>query len=277
MKRTYSGDVANSFVRCLLSDVGASLGGLSKKDWEKTLEYFEYKCAYTGEPITLETAVMDHVIPHNREFCGLHIYGNVIPSTKGANGAKSSTDFEEFLLSDAECLNGSTQNERQRRIDKINSFMKEAGFQEKLEKVDNLKLFCHKEYANIQAMCEANKKYFQSVFKDTNCFTVNTEEFFINQETLNCEETENEEFTVEFEFGSPDCFKQELLKTQKAYISEYYADGRVQVIPWEATRFNEKSSLLSNIYSKPNYRKAARLKLGIVKLYVSITQPEETK
>ena len=67
------------------------------------------------------------------------------------------------------------------------------------------------------------------------------------------------------------------LREIKIDIAEYYADGRVPVIPWEATRFNEKSSLLSNIYSKPNYRKAARLKLGIVKLYVSITQPEETE
>lgn len=41
-------DAANAFVRVLLNEAGKLAGGISKQQWEDTLEYFGHRCAYTG-------------------------------------------------------------------------------------------------------------------------------------------------------------------------------------------------------------------------------------
>src|SRR5207249_9178737 len=79
-KRTNPADVANLFIRCFLSDVGEALGGCSNLQWRKTLEYFDFCCAYTGKPVTEATAVMDHAISMNKRHCGLHLFGNLVPA-----------------------------------------------------------------------------------------------------------------------------------------------------------------------------------------------------
>ena len=101
IKRTNPGDAANIFVRCMLSDISDLLGGFSKEDLEKTVEYFDYKCPYTGEDISVEFKtgkwVLDHLIPHNRESVGLNLYGNIIVTTKNTNAAKAAKYFEDFI------------------------------------------------------------------------------------------------------------------------------------------------------------------------------------
>ena len=48
-RRWNPGDAANVFVRVILSDAGTMLGGLTESEWRKTLEWFDGRCAYTGE------------------------------------------------------------------------------------------------------------------------------------------------------------------------------------------------------------------------------------
>ena len=43
------------------------------------------------------TFVWDHLIPHNKESCGLHTHGNLVPATKVANSAKADKDLRDFL------------------------------------------------------------------------------------------------------------------------------------------------------------------------------------
>lgn len=69
--RTNPEDVANLTVRCLLSDASELLGSWNDAERERTLTFFEGRCAYTGEPLTGETLIWDHLVPHNREACGL--------------------------------------------------------------------------------------------------------------------------------------------------------------------------------------------------------------
>lgn len=54
IKRTNPGDVANIFVRCMLSDISDILGGFSQLDLDLTVQYFDFKCPYTGEDISVE-------------------------------------------------------------------------------------------------------------------------------------------------------------------------------------------------------------------------------
>ena len=64
-KRQYHpGDAANAFVRVLLSDAGELAGGLDDEEWNSTLDFFDHRCAYTGEPLTEDSAEQEHAIPH---------------------------------------------------------------------------------------------------------------------------------------------------------------------------------------------------------------------
>ena len=72
-RRWNPGDAANVFVRVLLSDAGAMLGGLKEDEWRKTLEWFDGRCAYTGQTLGEGETERDHAIPMNRTHCGLHL------------------------------------------------------------------------------------------------------------------------------------------------------------------------------------------------------------
>ena len=118
IKRTNPGDVANLFVRCMLSDISDMLGGFSEEELKKTVEYFDYKCPYTGQDISVEFHtdkwVLDHLIPHNRESCGLNLYGNIIVTTREINSKKAAKSFEDFIRFDTQ----GTKEEKEARIQK---------------------------------------------------------------------------------------------------------------------------------------------------------------
>lgn len=151
IKRTNPGDAANIFVRCMLSDISDLLGGFSREDLERTVEYFDYKCPYTGEDISVEYRtnkwVLDHLIPHNRESVGLNLYGNIIVTTKNTNAAKAAKNFEDFIRFET---NG-TPEEKELRIKKIRNFQKESGYFDKVKNIDEIKELCQKEYDFIQS------------------------------------------------------------------------------------------------------------------------------
>ena len=150
IKRTNPGDAANIFVRCMLSDISDLFGGFSKEDLEKTVEYFDYKCPYTGEDISVEFRtgkwVLDHLIPHNRESVGLNLYGNIIVTTKNTNAAKAAKSFEDFIRFETK----GTEEEKEKRIQKIRNFQKEFGYFDKVKNIDEIKELCKKEYDSIQ-------------------------------------------------------------------------------------------------------------------------------
>lgn len=150
IKRTNLGDVANIFVRCILSDISEILGGFSKKDLDKTVEYFKYKCPYTGEDVSVEyetgSWVLDHLIPHNRESAGLNLYGNIIVTTRKTNSAKVAKNYENFIRYNTD----GTDEEKEARIRKIKDFQKESGYFDKIKNIEVIKKLCKKEYDFIQ-------------------------------------------------------------------------------------------------------------------------------
>jgi len=153
-KRQYNpGDAANVFVRVLLSDAGELAGGLDDEEWAKTLEFFGHRCAYTGEELTEDSAEQEHAIPINRHHCGLHLYGNVVPSTKEANRAKRDLHFRDFI-DDAT------------RLQTIEDFMAQAGYHERAKPFQGLQAYCQTQYEVIKALCKANADYLQMLLPE---------------------------------------------------------------------------------------------------------------
>lgn len=64
--------------------------GLSRHDWERLLNRFEYRCAYCG--VYTKAIQMDHVVPLSRG--GRHAIGNVIPACASCNSSKK----DKFLV-----------------------------------------------------------------------------------------------------------------------------------------------------------------------------------
>ena len=162
-KRTNPGDAANIFVRCILSDVSNLLGGFSADDLNKTAEYFDYKCPYTGEDVSAEwnakKYVLDHLIPHNRDSVGLHLYGNIIITTREINARKAAKSFEDFIRFDTK----GTEEDKNARIQKIRKFQKESGYFEKLKNIDELKELCRKEYDSVQNRLQELKSEYERI------------------------------------------------------------------------------------------------------------------
>lgn len=165
IKRTNPGDAANIFVRCMLSDISDLLGGFSKEDLDRTVEYFDYKCPYTGEDISVEYKtgkwVLDHLIPHNRESVGLNLYGNIIVTTRSTNSAKAAKSFEDFIRYETK----GSDEEKNARIRKIRNFQKESGYFDKVKNIDEIKDLCKKEYDSIQNKLKEHFSDYESILK----------------------------------------------------------------------------------------------------------------
>jgi len=169
MKRTFPADAANIFVRNLLCDMSEELGGFKEHDWKKTLKYFDKRCAYTGIKLSEKKTVIDHLIAHNRQECGLHLYGNLIPATREANAAKSNKTFEDFLTNNTSILGDLDIDIRRERIAKIKEFQTISGYFEKLEKLKNiisLHDFVKFQYESIYQKVEENKREFSGYLKE---------------------------------------------------------------------------------------------------------------
>ena len=68
-------------------------GNYTKEQWKETLEYFDYKCAYTGECIK-DNLNIEHIIPVSKG--GTNYIWNLVPSTPQANISKKDRDIEEW-------------------------------------------------------------------------------------------------------------------------------------------------------------------------------------
>ena len=147
IKRTHPADAANIYVRNLLCEISEMLGGFSEKDLKRTSKFFDNKCPYTGKNLTKKNSVLDHIEPHNREYCGLHLYGNVIPCLKKANATKSNKGFENFINS----MDEISKEEKQKRINKIREFITQSNYLTIKQSINSeIKAILESEYQNIK-------------------------------------------------------------------------------------------------------------------------------
>ena len=98
-----SSDAANTMIRAFLTKVGESYlehsfntgSGKGKEIWTKIKrETFENKCAFCGE--SSENLTIEHLVMFNREQCGLHHPGNIVPCCKPCNKRQRHQDTKQY-------------------------------------------------------------------------------------------------------------------------------------------------------------------------------------
>jgi hypothetical protein len=100
-KGTAYGDVSNAAIRNILAEISRKgFGAVTEQDMQDALDYFDGKCPYTGRNIQdaidgkLGGYATDHIVPQNKEHCGLNVKGNLIIVDKQANAEKRDKTFE---------------------------------------------------------------------------------------------------------------------------------------------------------------------------------------
>ena len=163
IRRTHADDAANIFVRCILSDISDMLGGCSAEQIEQTIQYFDYKCPYTGQDIYSiaegEKLAFDHLIPHDKESCGLNLYGNIIATTDTVHIKKGAKDFKDFIKNDTD----GSDEEKAQRIKKIEQFQQESGYFQKIKNTDEIKALCKEQYDFIQEQLKYLKSEYMNL------------------------------------------------------------------------------------------------------------------
>ena len=254
-KRWNPGDAANAFVRVILSDAGAKLGGLTETDWDRTLDWFGQRCAYTGAVLVDGELDRDHAIPMNRAHCGLHLYGNVLPATRDVNRQKAGKHYRDFV-------------EDPGRLERIESFMRESGYWERVGVFGDLQRYCDAQYRSIDALCRVNREYLASLLpEDLDESSGSDPEPRDSRTTIR-----RDEGTLPITLDPPNTeeFKAVLLQKREAQIFENYRDGQTIERRWNASNMSESSNVIGNLRSRPRYRKTAWKRLGIQSLTVSV-------
>ena len=150
-------DSANTGVRAFLTKVGELYlersfntgSGQGKKDWIRIKEsVFGNRCAYcgaTGVPLSME-----HLVMFNRDQCGLHHPGNIVPACSGCNSSRNrDTTWEQHLK--IVCNNRNESDYYTERKNKITTHIRFENFP-KLNKyqLDAIKVIAESLYNNIK-------------------------------------------------------------------------------------------------------------------------------
>ena len=161
--RKETADVANIAVRNILTMLSIYKGEITADEMDKTNNFFNYCCPYTGKDISKAIAnrlagipdssiAIDHIIPQNRDFCGLNIYGNLVWTDSAANNRKGGKkDYKQFLLTDKTIASTATPAEIQARIDKIEAFQRYSGY-DSLDVANTIAPLLQKYYKDIQSL-----------------------------------------------------------------------------------------------------------------------------
>ena len=253
-RRWNPGDAANAFVRVILSDAGAMLGGMTETEWGKTLEWFERRCAYTGEEIPEDQLDRDHAIPMNRTHCGLHLFGNVLPATRATNRRKAGKHYRDFIDDPA-------------RLERIEGFIRSSGYWERVSVFGDLQGYCEAQYRAVDALCRVNRQYLENLLPGA---LERDEEVQDEAPEERGPAREDGALPITLDPSPAQAFREALLREGRAWIVENHRDGRAVVRRWEAGRMSTTSNVIGNLRSRPRYRKGAWKELGIRSLSVSI-------
>lgn len=123
-------DISNSAIRIFLQKVGSyydNARGLkefkrNKKCKAELLRHFEGKCCYCDKEISIDSVSLDHLTPMNKEYLGLHAWGNIVPCCSGCNNQKNNRNWKEFLKSK------SPQKVFQKKLEAVERFMLEMNY-----------------------------------------------------------------------------------------------------------------------------------------------------
>ena len=254
-RRKNPGDAANVFVRVILSDAGVRLGGLTDTEWDETFKWFGGRCAYTGDALVDGRMERDHAIPMNRTHCGLQLYGNVLPVTKKANRQKADKHYRDFV-------------EDPDRLERIESFVRESGYWERVSVFGDLQRYCEAQYRSINALCQVNRDYLDSLLPEDLDDGLESDPEPSGLVLGN--PARGDTLPITLDPPTAEAFKDALLRRREARIFEIYRDGRTIERRWNANNMSESSNVVRNLRSRPRYRRGAWKRLGIQSLTVSV-------
>ena len=68
--------------------------GITKDQWLEMMQYFDWRCAYSGEVLSKDTRSVDHIVPIDAG--GDNMIWNMVPMTRSLNSSKNSKDMLEW-------------------------------------------------------------------------------------------------------------------------------------------------------------------------------------
>ena len=70
--------------------------GITKEQWCEMMEFFDWKCAYSGEQLNKNNRTIDHIVPLSKN--GEHEIWNCVPMYANYNFSKQTKDMEEWYI-----------------------------------------------------------------------------------------------------------------------------------------------------------------------------------
>jgi hypothetical protein len=147
-------DISNHTIRIFLQMVGKYYDekrgykpfSKSGKNIRSLLKYFDNKCCFCCQSITEETVSLDHLIPTNKDYLGLHAWGNIVPSCAVCNDKKHNKNWEGYVQS----LITVKDSIRNRNISRLNQYLVDMKYDPNLE----LKEIANNLYNDVGAVAQ---------------------------------------------------------------------------------------------------------------------------
>ena len=70
--------------------------GITKDQWLEMMNFFDWKCAYSGMYLNKNDRTIDHIIPLNNY--GEHEVWNLVPMYKNYNSSKNTNNMEDWYI-----------------------------------------------------------------------------------------------------------------------------------------------------------------------------------
>ena len=167
-----SSDAANTMIRAFLTKVGETYLGRSfntgsgkgKEIWSRIkADTFDNKCAFCDKET--ETLTIEHLIMFNRDQCGLHHPGNIVPCCKACNKRRRHQDTKKYFdwTEQLESVCGSIEDLVIRKK-KINDHIKNENYPELTEdEVNALRAVAQSLYNRTSSELEKSIELFQNI------------------------------------------------------------------------------------------------------------------
>lgn len=233
----------------------------------ETLDFFGWKCPYTGKDLTGAIVkgegdyAIDHIIPQNKEYCGLNVKGNLVYTDKEANKQKGKQTAEEFLLNNQGVLKGVSKEERMKRLEKIKEFQRECKYDPTAIQ-QSVSSYFAKIYDEIRAEQEAR------IDKAIAMAGLTPIADYSSQKAVRTR-SQSQDIPVILSPSNPEDFKTKFLERKMAIIKLTYADEtKDKEHIWKADKFDASSNVMGNIKSRPFWRKRVEQQLVSVEITV---------
>ena len=286
------GDVSNQAIRNILTEISKNINGkFTELEMEETMEYFDWKCPYTGRDLRESiknrdgSYATDHIYPQNRTWCGLNVKGNLVIVDKKVNAKKHQKDVKTFLEEDSDYWNDLEVDKATRleRLEKIREFQKDCGYNPELIR-DNISSLLFARYEGLRREQEKCIGEMTEILKAVGIKAIDrkpTPEVETEVEAVTSKadtaakpkspaKTKKRKLTTELIFNPADEaeFKRRLLASKSSHFILTYDDGKVMRSNWKAANFTESSDLRRNIESRVFWRNRSKEGLLRVEAFV---------